>query len=226
MVIAGKVFRIAEPLTIEQLFRKLQDFRVEREDKPSGLMLATEILDLKGEEAVMSGRIMKDEVITVRQREKLNPLVRTVDAKFIFRRMGDQVFLLILERKRRANELANDLSRVLFLRPGHITEARIKPEVMEKYYESSFEDARIIFFDQVDIPNIEKMALYGSALADTDLYHDYLKHGRLWYIVVQSKTKGFIVGLTRNCVVTVFSNATEDDLVAYAFDEVVPLTME
>ncbi|MEM0075062.1 MAG: hypothetical protein QXG05_01270 [Nitrososphaerota archaeon] len=226
MVLAGKIFRLSEPLSLDQIFQKLEGFRVEEEESNTNLMLVTEIRDLRAEGDSISGRINKDEVITVKQREELKPILRTLSATFAIRRIHDQMFLIILEKKRRANELANDMSRILFMKPGSIVEARIKPETMEKYYESSFEDARIIFFDQVDIPNIEKMALYGSALADTDIYHDYLKHGRLWYIVVQSKTKGFIVGLTRNCVVTVFSQANESDLIQYAYDEVVPLTLE
>lgn len=226
MVLAGKLFKIEEALTLDQVFQKLKDFRVESEDKESNQLLVQEVKNLSIDDKQLTGQILKDEVITFRQRDEIKHFVRTVGAQFYFRKMADTTFLLILEKKRRANEFANDLSRILFLRPGHITEARIKPEVMQKYYESSFEDARIIFFDQVDIPNVEKLALYGQALADTDLYHDYLKHGSLWYIVVQSKTKGFIVGLTRNCVVTVFSNASQDELVEYTFEEVVPLTLE
>jgi hypothetical protein len=226
MVLAGKIFRIAEPIPLNQIAQKLEGFRVEKEDEQSKLALVTEIKDLQTTSDAVSGRVSKDEVYMVRQRDEVRPVLRTLNAPFVFRQRNEQVFLFVLEKKRRANEVANDLSRILFMRPGHITEARIKPEVMEKYYESSFEDARIIFFDQVDIPNVEKMALYGSALADTDLYHDYLKHGRLWYIVVQSKTKGFIVGITRNCVVTVFSQSTPDDLIEYSFEEVVPLTLE
>jgi len=226
MVLAGKLFRIPEALTLEQVYQKLKDFRVESEDSATGLMLLLEIRDLQGDENEVKGVMMKDEIINVRQRDEMKPLVRTVRGPFYFRRAGDTMYLLILEKKRRANEFANDLSRILFMRPGHILEARIKPETMQKYYESSFEDARIIFFDQVDIPNIEKMALYGQALSDTDLYHDYLKHGNLWYIVVQSKSKGFVVGLTRNCVVTVFSQSNPEELVSYTFEEVVPLTLE
>ena len=226
LVLAGKIFKLSEPFPLNQLAQKLEGFRVEKEDEQSKQMLITEVKDMEINENSVSGRVSKDERYMVRQRDELKPVLRTVNAPFVFRQINEQVFLLVLEKKRRANEIANDLSRILFLRPGHIIEARIKPEVMEKYYESSFEDARIIFFDQVDIPNVEKMALYGSALADTDLYHDYLKHGRLWYIVVQSKTKGFIVGITRNCVVTVFSNSAPSDLVQYSFEEVVPLTLE
>ncbi|MEM3684355.1 MAG: hypothetical protein QXX17_07045 [Conexivisphaerales archaeon] len=226
MVLAGKLFRIPEAMTLEQVYQKLKDFRVESEDSSTGLMLVVEVRDLQGSEKEVKGVMTKDEVITLKQRDELKPYVRTLSAPFFFRKAGDAVYLLILEKKRRANEFANDLSRIIFMRPGHILEARIKPETMQKYYESSFEDARIIFFDQVDIPNIEKMALYGQALSDTDLYHDYLKHGNLWYIVVQSKSKGFVVGLTRNCVVTVFSQSTPDELVSYAFEEVVPLTLE
>ncbi|MGA1976134.1 MAG: hypothetical protein ABSG92_10915 [Conexivisphaerales archaeon] len=112
------------------------------------------------------------------------------------------------------------------MRPAAVVEDRITPEVMEKYYESSFEDARVVYFDQVDIPNITKLALYGSGLSDTNTYREYLAHGRLWYVVVASKSKRFIMGLTRNCVVTVFSQVDSSEVVSFVFEEVAPLAAE
>jgi len=226
MVIACKLFRLGMPLTLDGAFQKLEGFRVEREDEETKLSLVTEVRDLRYEEGTLRGRILKDMVIRINQRDEWRPALRTMVAPFFFREVGGAVHLLIFEKKPRANELANDFSRILFLRPASVVEDRITPEVMEKYYESSFEDARVVYFDQVDIPNITKLALYGSALSDTNTYRDYLTHGRLWYVVVASKSRRFIVGLTRNCVVSVFTQVDSSEVVSFVFEEVAPLAAE
>jgi hypothetical protein len=226
MVIACKLFRLALPSTLDEVFQKLEGFRVEREDEETKLQLVTEVKDLKLEGGALSGRIFKDGIIRLNQRDEFRPMLRTMVAPFFFREVGGALHLLIFEKKPRANELANDFSRILFMRPAGVLEDRIAPEVMERYYESSFEDARVVYFDQVDIPNITKLALYGSALSDTNTYREYLDHGRLWYVVVASKSKRFIVGLTRSCVVTVFSQVDPSEVVSYVFEEVAPLAVE
>jgi hypothetical protein len=226
MVIACKLFRLGVPLTLDGAYQKLEGFRVEREDEETKLQLVTEVRDLKYEEGVLRGRILKDQVIRINQRDEWRPALRTMVAPFYLKEVGGVIRLLIFEKKPRANELANDFSRILFMRPAAVVEDRITPEVMEKYYESSFEDARVVYFDQVDIPNITKLALYGSGLSDTNTYREYLAHGRLWYVVVASKSKRFIMGLTRNCVVTVFSQVDSSEVVSFVFEEVAPLAAE
>lgn len=226
MVVACKLFRVSLPIALDEAFQKLEGFRVEKEDEETKLQLITEVKDIRFEQGVLLGRVFKDGIISVKQREEFRPMLRTLVAPFYFKEMGGSTFLLIFEKKPRANELANDFSRMLFLRPAGVLEARISPDVMERYYESSFEDARVVYFDQVDIPNITKLALYGSALSDTGTYREYLGHGRLWYVVVASKSKRFIVGLTRSCVVTVFSQVEVGEVASYVFEEVAPLVLE
>jgi hypothetical protein len=226
MVIACKLFRLNIPLTLDGAYQKLEGFRVEREDEESKLQLVTEVKDLKYEGGILRGRILKDLVIRINQRDEWRPALRTMVAPFFFKEVSGSIHLLIFEKKPRANELANDFSRILFMRPAAVVEDRVTPEVMERYYESSFEDARVVYFDQVDIPNITKLALYGSGLSDTNTFREYLGHGRLWYVVVASKSRRFIVGLTRNCVVTVFTQVDSSEVVSFVFEEVAPLAAE
>jgi hypothetical protein len=88
-------------------------------------------------------------------------------------------------------------------------------EQIELFHEDNFEDTKIIFFDDVNLPNIKKLSLYGSDLRDTSLYVEHLKHGKIWYIVLKSKRHGSVVGVTRSGVVTIFSKATRDDFLGY-----------
>jgi len=55
------------------------------------------------------------------------------------------------------------------------------------------------------------------------LYNDYLTHGKIWYAVVKSQKYGYVVGVTRNCVVTVFSRTELPEFKRYVKSEILPL---
>lgn len=224
-MLAGKLFRFSEPLHVEEVAKRLEGYRLEREDEETGLRLVTELELVSLNEKALETKMYRDRIIFIGSREGPKPVVSTLTIPISFRNMGNQTFVFIMAKKLLANEIANELSRVVFMRPGSIVEARIDPQVFLKYYMQSMEDARVVMFDQVDIPNVNVLALYGEALSDTELFKEYEKHGFLWYIVVRSKKRELIVGLTRNCVMTIFSQASEDDLKSFAFEEVVPLVL-
>lgn len=225
-MLAGKLFRFPEPLPIEEVARRLEGYRLEKEDEETGLGLVTELEFLSIDKDMLETRMYRDRIIFLGSKEGPKPAISTLTIPISFRAIGGQTFVLVMAKKLLANEIANELSRVIFMRPGSIVEARIDPQVFLDYYRQSMEDARVVMFDQVDIPNVNVLALYGEALSDTELFHEYEKHGFLWYIVVRSKKRELIVGLTRNCVITIFSQATEDDLKSFAFEEVVPLVLK
>jgi len=97
------------------------------------------------------------------------------------------------------------------------------PETLRRFHEANPEDTKVIFFDGVDIPNINKLSLYGSGLADTSLYNDYLSHGAIWYIVFKSRRYGIVAGVTRSSVVTSFSEIQTPEFLGYIKEEVFPL---
>ena len=66
----------------------------------------------------------------------------------------------------------------------------------------------------------------GDGLGATKLYNDYLGHGKIWYAVVKSQKYGYVVGVTRNCVVTVFSRTDLPDFKRYVKGEILPLVTE
>jgi hypothetical protein len=104
-----------------------------------------------------------------------------------------------------------------------VVEARIDPETLRTFHEANFDDTKIVFYDDLDLPNISKLSLYGAELGNTTLYSEYLSHGKLWYIVFRSKTFGYVIGLTRNCVVTAFSRMEPEEFVLFIKDQVFPL---
>ncbi len=225
MVIAGKIFKLQESLDLNRIAEKLRDFRreenYEEENRRFKLMTAIHKLDMRLH--MLQGVFIQDKVIGIPQHGELVPTMMTTEAPFIFAEHNGRILLLILEKKLQANRIANQFSEILFIKTGYIVEARIQQDVLKHFHEENPEGTKLIWFDNVDIPNIAKLSLAGPSLADTALYTDYSNHGDIWYMVVKSKKYGTIVGITRNGIVAVFGKVDEREFVSYVVDEVFPL---
>ncbi|MGD0637516.1 MAG: hypothetical protein ABSA72_05710 [Nitrososphaerales archaeon] len=225
MVLAAKLFVVKEERNLPLLATKLKNFRLEQEmsveDKSFNLI--SEISDISISKDTLEGTFSYDTVFLVNQRGNSIPVTRTFEAPFTFNLFGENLYLTIFEKKSRANNVANEMSKALFMSLGQIVEARIPPEVLKRFHEENFENTKILFFDSVDLPNISKLSLYGEALGTTTLYNDYLEHGQIWYAVVKSRKFGYVVGVTRNAVVTCFSRADLPEFKTYVKSEIIPL---
>ena len=115
------------------------------------------------------------------------------------------------------------MSEIIFGKAGFIVEARIPPETLRDFHLKNPEDTKITFFDNVDIPNINKLSLYGPDLINTTLFEDYCKHGDLWYIVARANKYGYVVGVTRDASVTVFNLTDKEKYLEYVRTEIYPL---
>jgi hypothetical protein len=225
MVIAGKIFKLPEDTRLNTIAARLKDFSTEEvvDIGEQEITLATEVKDLEITHDSVEGIFSHDVLIEVFHRGKTISVPKTTDSTFLFSEYGKMMLLIVLENKQTANNIANRLGKILFITTGRIVEARIKPEVLQEFHMSNVEDTKVVFFDDVDIPNINKLSLYGSELKDTALYDDYCDHGKVWYVVIKSKKYGYIVGITRNCVVTIFSKIDKKGFVDYVRDEVYAL---
>lgn len=228
MVVAGKVFKLSEPLALSDIASRLENYHFEEnyEEGDYNFTLLTEVAGLLPKENMLSGVFSHDYVIHVFHRGKTAPLPRTVEALFSFAPAGDNVFLTVVEKKRLANFIANNLSEILFDKIGGIVEARIPPETLRAFHLKNPEDTKITFFDNVDIPNVNKLSLYGPDLINTTLFEDYTKHGDLWYVVARSKETGYVVGVTRDASVTIFNLADKNKYVEYVAKEIIPILLE
>jgi len=225
MVLAGKIFKIREQTDLRTIAQKLKGYRREEPinvDEKTFTLL-TEITDLSMKEDSIRGVFAEDALAYIYHHGELSPIVKTVEAPFMFSAHDDKTLLVVLEKKRKANDIANKLSQILFITTGYITEARIPVETMKGFHEENLENTKIVFFDDVDIPNINKLSLYGESLASTSLYEEYSGHGNIWYIVITARGSGHVIGVTRNSVVTVFSRTDETEFLEYVKTEIFPL---
>ncbi len=227
MALAAKLFRFRTAVRPEVVVQKLRDFRLEREDVRTGQVLVEEIRDVEYSSGFLSALLMKDRPLVFKRHGEVVKTVRTVEVPFHARLEGGPQLLLVMAKKRVANEVASDLSRIIYGGPGGIVEARLDPSKFREYFEGAMEGASVIYFDQVDLPNVDVLALYGESLRDSALYHEYLAHGKIWYVVVTLPSRnGLTVGVTRNSVITAFGRATEQELMDFAFGELPGLLEE
>ena len=231
MVLACKIFALSD-ITIEETSEKLKWYKVEEEAEE--IKIIQEFKDLQLGEHMLKGTYSYDELKTsaYHGKERLYPTTKEIPFVFYFsrdgdrdkdkdgNRDGDKIFLLVVERKGVANKLANLMSKILFIQAGKVTEPKIPPEKLREFTELG--EGKVIFFDDVNIPSINKLSLYGSYLKDTDLYQSYLKHGKPWYVVFKNvyETKEFVIGLTRNGVVTMFSRCERDEFVDFIVERI------
>jgi hypothetical protein len=228
MVVAGKLFKLSEPLSTPDIASRLEGFHVE-EDYEEGdykFRLLTEVAGLLPKGKMVRGIYSHDYVSQVFHRGKILPTPRTMEALFSFADHEGTTFLTIVEKKRLANFIANKLSEILFEKAGGILEARISPETLKRFHLKNPEDTKITFFDNVDIPNVDKLSLYGPDLINSSLFEDYGKHGDLWYVVARSKEYGYVVGLTRDASVTIFNLGEKEPYLEYVAKEIYPLASE
>jgi hypothetical protein len=228
MVVAGKIFRLSEPLSIAEIASRLEDYHTEEsyEEGDYKFALVTEVVGLLPKENMLRGIYSHDYVLHVFHRGKVVSLPRTVEALFSFAQREGITFLAVVEKKRLANFIANKLSEILFEKMGGIVEARIPPEILKEFHLKNPEDTKITFFDNVDIPNVNKLSLYGPDLISTSLFEDYCKHGDLWYVVARSKEYGYVVGITRDASVTIFNLTEKERYLEYVAKEIYPLTIK
>jgi len=225
MVVAGKIFVLSQPMFIADIASKLNGYHVETpfEEGDYNFTLISEVVGLRQKANMLSGVYSNDYTVHVFHRGTNAPLPRTVEAMFSFSKIQDTTFLTVVEKKGVANFVANKLSEALFEKVGIVLEARITPETLKEFHLKNPEDTKITFFDDVDIPNVDKLSLYGPDLSSTQLFDDYTKHGNLWYIVAKSKETGYVVGITRDASVTIFNTADKNKYTVYITKEIYPL---
>jgi hypothetical protein len=233
MVLPAKIFEIKEETNFGLAAQKLKNFREEESYENSEgktVNLVTEILDLDLKPNIISGIFSADFMRARYYQRKLieNPV--TEEATFWITQFNNRTFLIVVApsvargvKKLLSNHVANKLSKVLFITSKAIVETKIPNGTLKELHESNPQATRLIWFDQIDIPGVEKLCLAGSDLADTQLYLDYLAHGQIWYVVFEAQKRGLTMGITRNSVVTLFSKSTKDEFIEYIREDLLTL---
>jgi len=225
MVLTAKIFEIKQPTTLDEIALKLSSIKFVENEKygEKEFELLTTVGDLSMSGQRLLGTLSRDKVMMVNQRGELVPVLKTITAPLIIWRDRERTFLMVLQKKHFANFVASFLSHQLFLNYRSIVEATISHESLRMFHERNPEATKVIYFDNLDFPGVDKVALYGESLSSTGKYEEYLSHGMIWYLVFSVRGSNAVLGVSRNCVVVSFSRITESQFIDYILDNVYPL---
>jgi hypothetical protein len=226
MVLPVKVFEVRglEGNPLDRLTGWRETEQVEGEDD---LQLVTEIIETKDNEGTVSGIFTKDFYREHTYRRRVISSPQTEEAPFWILRHNDRNFLVVMApsvargvKKLLSNHVAVALGGIL---NADVREAKITHEVLQRLHESNPQATNLIWFDNVDLPGVDKLCLSGQGLADTGMYKEYIDHGMIWYVVFTSQPKGYTVGMTRSVVITNFSKTTEEEFIEFVRDDILKL---
>ncbi|GBC69609.1 hypothetical protein HRbin01_01311 [archaeon HR01] len=225
MVLTAKIFEVKQPATLEEIALKLNSVRLVENEKVGDTEF--ELVTSVGELSAAGGRLeavfSRDKIMMVNQRGKMTPVLKTVTAPIILWKRDDRTFLMVIQKKHFANFVASFLSHQLFLNYRSIVEANITAESLRRFHEMNPEATKVIYFDDLDFPGVDKVALYGESLSNTGKYEEYLSHGKIWYLVFSVRGTNAVLGVSRNCVVVSFSRISESQFIEYILENVFPL---
>jgi hypothetical protein len=225
MVLPVKVFEVrgleGDPRDKLLGWRESED--VEGED----YKLVTEVIDLEEKEDTITAVFTRDFLRERYYRRRSKSAPETEEAHFWIVPYENRRFLIVMApsvargvKKMLSNHVAVKLGEIL---NADIRETRIPSETLQKLHESNPRSTNLIWFDNMDIPGVNKLALSGEGLADTGQYKEYMDHGQIWYVVFTSQKSGYTVGVTRNAVVTNFSKSTMEEFIKFVREEILKL---
>jgi hypothetical protein len=226
MPTAGKVFVSTEYKKLADVAVAFEGYKVEEEyaEGDFKLNLLTEVANVSITDNILTGLYSYDHIIYNYHRGKIAPSAATKEVLFSMSEYQDRLYLAVVDKKAIANRVANKLSEIVFGEMGVIVEARILPETLKKFHVANKEGTKVIFFENMNIPNINKLSLYGPDLVDTKLFKEYDSIGDPWYVLAKSKKYGYTVGLVRDGSVTIFNTVDQGQYLQYVREEVVPMT--
>jgi hypothetical protein len=226
MVLPVKVFEIrsleGNPLDRLTGYRELETVESEED-----LQLVTEIIEIIEEEGIISGIYAKDFYRERTYRRRVLSSPQTEEAPFFILKHGERDFLIVMApsvargvKKLLSNHVAVAIGSIL---NADVRESRIPHETLQRLHESNPQATNLIWFDNVDLPGVDKLCLSGQGLADTGMYKEYIDHGMIWYVVFTSQPKGYTIGITRSVVITNFTKTTEEEFIEFVRDDILKL---
>jgi hypothetical protein len=226
MVLPVKVFQIRS-LEGNPLDRLTGWREVEQVEGEEGLQLVTEVIEVEEKEDIITGVFAKDFYREHTYRRRIMYTPQTEEAVFWIVKDGDRHFLGVIApsvargvKKLLSNHVAIALGGIL---NADVREAKISAETLQRLHESNPQATNLIWFDNIDLPGVDKLCLSGQGLADTGMYKEYIDRGLIWYVVFTSQPKGYTIGITRNVVITNFSKCTIDEFIEFVRDDILKL---
>jgi hypothetical protein len=225
MPTAGKLFIHVEDLDLDAAAESLSSWResevYETPDDRYDLLTNVEEVEHDGEE--LRGIFMYDDIATYTWRGVLSSIPYTKEAPFVFTKQEEKWYLIVMAPKAIANRTANILSTILHGEQGFIVEPMIRSDNFDDFQKGT-DATKIMFFDEIETPNLDKATLYGGNVHQTDFFGNLVSVGRPWYVVGKTKQRGWTVGIVRDGAVVVFNTIDATSFVEFVKDKIIPMT--
>ena len=124
-------------------------------------------------EEILIGLYSYDYVIHNYHRRKILPSPAIKEVLFAFTEIEESTTLAVVDKKAIAKRLADRLSEIAFGEIGVIIGASILLETFKEFRFNNPENIQVIFFENMDIPNINKLSLYCPDIVNTSLFGEY-----------------------------------------------------
>ncbi len=228
MPTSGKIFLQQEDATLEEMTEKLKEWSEEESFEGDGdFELLANIENVHCDEEELYGTYMYDSIAKHIWRGEYSATPFTTSAPFVFTEQDEQKYLIVMAPKSVANRVANKLSDIIYGVQGAIVEPVIRSDRFKEFQDGT-ETTSIMLFDDIDIPNIDKATLYGGDggnVQQTNIYGDFVGHGRPWYMVAKTKNRGWTVGIVRDGTIVVFNTVDKEHFIEFLKEKILPMTM-
>lgn len=227
MPTAGKLFIYREDLNITEIGENLNEFREEElydfEDFQTTLI--KDIAKVRVfEDRELTGAYRYDLVDTREHRGQTKYTPYTTRAFFTIWEQEETTWLLVLAAKKVANKVANELSLILHGAMGTFVEPRLNPEKLRDFCVQS-EAIKVLLFDDLVIPNMDKATLYGLNVVQTDLYSQFVNEGLFRYSVTKLGQDDHTIGIVRDGSVCIFNRVDTDQYIEFIKERILPLIL-
>lgn len=228
MPTAGKVFVYRENLPLVEIHDLLKGYRetVEYDTGEETMTLIKDITELNYSEKELSGLYSSDAVETKYHRSGSKSITYTRESKFYFFEQEGRNYVLVMAPKHMANVIANSLSLILHGVVGSIIVSRMNPRLLREFCEGS-EAIKVLLFEDLDIPNLEKATMYGFNIVQMDLYNKFVDSGLYRYSVskLTQRQNNHTVGIVRDGSICIFTSIEAAEYVDFIKDEIVPMIL-
>ncbi len=226
MPVSAKIFLYREDFTLEEIAEALKGWREEETYEVPGdsYDLLANVENVEYDEEELHGIYIYDSVAVHTWRGAIRSTPFTTEAPFLFTEQEGQRFVIIMAPKGVANRVANRLSTIIHGEQGTIVEPMIRTDNFDDF-QAGTDATKIMLFDDIDLPNMNKGTLYGENVQQTDFYGNFVAHGRPWYMVSKTKQRGWTVGIVRDGTVVVFNTVDMEAFVEFLKEKILPMTL-
>jgi len=218
---SGKVFVVKGGGSLEDIHGRLDGWEVSESYARGDFkaVLIHNVEDLEAGDHYVNGVYVYDYVLVNTHRGTVvnTPVTRGVPFRF-FEKDGD-LWLVVIVSKAIANVIAVALAGICAV---DVREASIFASEMNSFLKVN-DNAKVVLFDNLDIPGVDKNTLYGSELVQTNLFKEFSGRGSPKWVVTEEKVSGYTIGLGGDVGVTVYNNVELNEYLKLVEQDIIPL---